>query len=95
MIVLFRLLSDISEDTSIHIKDMAVHEIRSIRCEEYYRSHEVLWITPAFCRCLCHDEGIEWMTASVWLALTEWSSLRSSDVSWTDSVTLDVVCTIL
>ena len=35
------------------------------------------------------------MTASISLTLTEWGSLRSSDISWSDTITLDVVSTIL
>src|SRR5699024_3049208 len=49
---------------------------------------------PAACRSLGADERVERVTATVGLLFTQRSSLRGSDVTRTDTVTLDVIFTI-
>lgn len=54
--MLFRLFSDISKDTAIYIKHMAIHCIRSFRSKEYGRTGQLLRIQPTSGRSLGANE---------------------------------------
>ena len=41
-IQILRLLADVSEDTTVHIQNVAVHEVRSGRCQEHSRAYHIL-----------------------------------------------------
>ena len=72
-----RLFSDISEDASVHIENVAVYKVRSLGSEEHCRSFEVLHRAPSRCRRLRDDELVEWMAGAVSLtfSLTEPSGM--------------------
>ena len=92
---LLRLLTDVSENTTVDIEHVAIDGVRSMGCEEHSRPPEFRRIEPATCRCLGTDERIDRMTAAVGLTLTERSRLRGCDIARADTITLDVVLTIL
>ena len=74
---------------------MTVDGIGSVRSKEHGRSTKFRGIEPAACGCLGTDKTVERMAAAVWLTLAERSRLRSGDVARPDTITLDVVSTIL
>ena len=41
-IQILRLLADVSEDTTVHIQNVAVHEVRIGRCQEHSRAYHIL-----------------------------------------------------
>ena len=55
-LTLFRLFSDISKDTTIDIKNVAVDSVRSFRSKEYSRTCQFFWIQPTTGRSLGADE---------------------------------------
>lgn len=65
-----RLFSDISEDASVHIENVAVYKVRSLGSEEHCRSFEVFHRAPSRCRRFCDDELVEWMAGTVSLTLS-------------------------
>jgi hypothetical protein len=91
--VLSGLFADIGKDTAVYIQHVAVDGIRGMGSEEDGRTSELLWVEPTAGRCLGTDKAVEWMTAAVWLTLTERGGLWGSDVTRTDTVTLDVILT--
>ena len=93
--VLFRLLADISENTTIDIEHVAIDSIRSLGSQEYGRATKLRRVEPTSGRSLGTDEAIEWMTTAIRLTLAERSCLRSSDIARANTITLDVVLTIL
>ena len=95
LIELARILTDISEDTTIDVYDLTVDEVRCRRSEEYSETLEVLCLAPALCRCLRTDETIKRSHGTVCLLRTKRSGLRSRDVARSDRVTLNIVLTIL
>ena len=74
---------------------MAVYGIRSLRCEEYGGTAQLIGLEPATCGGLGADERIERVARTVSLLLTQRSGLRRSDVTRADTVALDVVLAIL
>ena len=93
--LLLWLLTDVCEDTTINIQYMTIDSIRSLRSQEYCRTTKLRRIEPATSWSLSANEAIEWVTTTVSLTLTKRSCLRSSDVARANTITLDVVLTIL
>ena len=90
------LLAEVSLDTAVYIKNLTIYEIRCRGGKEYCGACKVLGIAPATCGSLgLGDENVEGMLGSVRLGLTKGSSLRSSDVTGSDTVTLNVEFTVL
>lgn len=44
--LLFRLFSDVSQDTAVNVQNMSVHCVGSLRCQEHSRTCEFLRIQP-------------------------------------------------
>ena len=59
---LFRLFADVGQNTAIDIEYMAVDEVRSIRSQEYGRTHQIFGRTPTRGGRFCNDECVERMT---------------------------------
>ncbi len=93
--MLFRLFADVGEDTAIDIEDMAVDSVGSMGSEEDSGSAEFFGFEPASRGCLGADEYIEGMTAAIGLVFAQRRGLRGSDIARSDTVALDVVCTVL
>ena len=87
------MLTDISQDATINIKDVSIDEITGIRSKEYGRPHKVFRRSPTCSGSLTDDETVERMTATVSLKLTKRSGLRCCNVARANAVTLDVVLT--
>jgi hypothetical protein len=66
-----------------------------MRSQEHCGTTQLRRIKPTACGSLGTDEAVEWMTASVRLTLTKRSGLRSSNVARTNTITLNVILTIL
>src|SRR5574344_1262269 len=92
---LFRLFADVSQNITIHIEDVTVHGIRSMRSQEHSGATQLFRVKPTPCRSLGTDERIERMATAISLTFTQWSRLRSGDVAGTNAVALDVVFAIL
>ena len=54
-LTLFRLFSDISKDTTIYIKNVAINSVRSFRSKEHSRTCQFFWIQPTTGRSLGAD----------------------------------------
>ena len=93
--VLFRLLADISENTTIDIEHVAIDSIRSLGSQEYGRATKLRRVEPTSGRSLGTDEAVEGMLAAVSLAFAQGSGLGSGNVARTNAVALYVVFTIL
>ena len=74
---------------------MTIHGIRSVRSEEHGGTTQLLRIEPTSGRSLGTDEAIERMTAAIRLLFTQRCSLWCGDLARADTVTLDVILTIL
>ena len=59
--VLFRLFSNVSQNTTVYIEDVAVYSVGSVRSQEYCRTCKFFWIQPATSRSASADELIKWM----------------------------------
>ena len=92
---LLGLFADIGQNTTVNIQHMTVDGIRSMRSQEHSGTTQFLGIQPTTGRCLGADERIERMAATVWLTLTQRSGLWSCDITWANTVTLNVILTIL
>ena len=66
-----------------------------MRSEEHSGATQLFGVEPTTCGCLGTDERVERMTTSIGLALTKRSCLRGGYVTRTDTITLDIVLTIL
>ena len=59
------LFADISQDTAIHIQDVAVHKVAGFGSQEHCRTLQILRRSPAGCRCLGNNELVKRMPAAV------------------------------
>ena len=74
---------------------MSVNCIRSLGGKEDCGTSQFVRVEPATGGSLGTDKGVKWMTAAVWLTLTEGSGLRGSDIARTDGIALNVIPSIL
>lgn len=56
------LFADIRKYTAVNIKNVTVHEIRSVGRKEYRRTHKVFGSSPSCRRSFCYNEAVERVT---------------------------------
>lgn len=59
---LLRLLSDIRQDSAVHIKNVAVYRVRGVTCQKYRRARKLLGLEPSSGRRLCTDKRVKWVS---------------------------------
>ena len=89
------LLSDIRQDSSVHIQDVAIDKVGGVGGQEHGRPHQVLRDAPAGSRSFGYNELVKRMPAAVGLSLPQRGGLGCGDIAGADAIALDIGLTIV
>lgn len=89
------LISDIRQDSSVHIQDVAIDKVGGVGGQEHGRPHQVLRDAPAGGRSLGYNELVKRMPAAVGLSLPQRGGLGCGDIAGADAIALDIGLTIV
>ena len=84
------LLSNVCEDSTVDVEDVAVDEVRCIGSQEHGGALQVLGRAPTGCWRLGNDELVKRVTAAIGLRLAQRCGLRRGDVAGPNAVALDI-----